>query len=396
MTQKSDIPSIAPLHYQYVSVPKDSFPKKYKLIPNRFKTEEISEYEVLFFHRLMKKNFGEPTEIDWDQTSIKKLDDGSIAALGRDWRYYLKTKTESIIQVGSEDSHTRLMIYHVLPHNSNSRREQLVSEGEKFVNALLMEANRLRGQILNIRKEFENKENIRLSFLNNVFLNNYRSAGLMLESSEKNEQFIKDEYLRYDPRDVLNPEQMAHLDKFAPALGMYYAASISYFFMSLEGFINILYYVFLKDEIRPEFFKEQKLDERLDIYTKVLLMPSLCNGFKSKQKSTLLKDLTRLKNYRNFFFHSKITDSLKKATFVESGFLYSCDVEKNTETPLPWKKISLSKKDVLEFKRIVDSIITDILKMMEGQHIKWINKYVMNALEVPLWYNSNGEFVFEP
>lgn len=125
------------------------------------------------------------------------------------------------------------MIYYVLPHNLNSRREQLVGEGEKFVNALLSEANRLKGQLLNIRKEFENKENIQLSFLNNVFLNNYRSAELMLESSEKNEQFIKDEYLRYDPRGVLNPEQMAHLDKFMPALGMYYAASISYFFMSL-------------------------------------------------------------------------------------------------------------------------------------------------------------------
>lgn len=152
----------------------------------------------------------------------------------------------------------------------------------------------------------------------------------------------------------------------------------------------------MKDELRLEFFEEQKLSERLDINTKVLLMPSLCNGFKSKQKPTILKDLTKLKNYRNFFFHSKIADSLKKATFVESGFLYSCDIEKNTGHLFPLRKISLGKNDILEFKKIVDSIINDIREMMQEQHIKWINKYVMNALEIPLWYNSNGEFVFEP
>ena len=121
----------------------------------------------------------------------------------------------------------------------------------------------------------------------------------MVDHAEENEQIISHELCKHDPVSPLTSEQDAHIAKYRPALGMYYAASISYFFMALEGFINITYYAFIKDELRADFFTEQKLHERLDLNTKMLLMPSLCNGFKSKQKSGFLKDLTRLKNYRN-------------------------------------------------------------------------------------------------
>jgi hypothetical protein len=394
MKKKNDIPSIAPLHYQYTALPKDDLPEQYKLIPINFKNKEIEEYEVLFFHRLMKKNYGDPSEIEFEQDSIKRLADGKVMAIGREWKYYLRTRTDGIIQIGTEDVHTRLMIYHVLLNNLNEPSQRLINEGKKFVNDLLREAQRLKGQVLNIKKEFETNEKIKLSLLHNVFLTNYRSAELMLEFADENEQILKDEFLRYDARNSLDPEQKAHIDKFMPALGMYYAASISYFFMSLEGFVNILYYVFLKDELRSEFFKEQKLNERLDINAKILLMPSLCNGFKNKQKTAFLKDLTILKNYRNFFFHSKIADSLKRATFVESGFLYTCNLEKDSSSLFPWQKHHLSKKDVLEFKRIVDSIIKDILEMMQEQYMKLVDKYVMNSLELPFWYDANGEIKF--
>jgi hypothetical protein len=101
-----------------------------------------------------------------------------------------------------------------------------------------------------------------------------------------------------------------------------------------------------------------------------------------------------LKNYRNFFFHSKITDSLKRATFIESGFLYTCNMEKDSSSLFPWQKHYLCKKDVLEFKRIVDSIVKDILEIMQEQYIKLVDKYVMNSLELPLWHDANGEIKF--
>jgi len=391
MKNKDKVVSIAPLHYQYSLVSKESLPPKYKFLQLDYKSKEIDEYEVLFFHRLMKKNYGEPSEFQLEENSIEKLEDGRITALGREWYYYVRTASGSIIQIGTEDVHTHLKISLLLLHAIHEPTRKQLHEGEKFINDLLREAQRLKGQILNIKNEFENGSSIRLSLLSNVYLVNYRSAELMLQHANNNEQYIKDEVLRYDARHPLTPEQRNHIDRFRPALGMYYAASISYFFMALEGFINILYHTFLKEEIRAEFFRQY---EYMDITIKILLQPTLCNGFKEKQKSAFLEDVKHLKNYRNFLFHSKIADSLKAVTFVESGFFYTCDLDKKTEGGFPSRKDRLLRKDILEFKKIVDSIIKDIISMMKDDMKPFVESFVLNSLEIPFWHDKNGAVHF--
>lgn len=394
MKDNNKIVSIAPLCYQYPLAAKETVPEKYMLLPIDYKSEDIEAYDVLFFHRLMKKNYGPPSEIEVEQDSIKKLDDERVAALGREWNYNVRTNSGGIIRIGTKDVHTRVIVSHVLPHTESEPTGRLLQEGKKLINDLLREAQRLKGQILNVRNEFETGDTVKLSLLSNVYLTNYRSAQLMLEWADEHEQPIKDEVLRYDARHSLSAQQRKHIDRFMPALGMYYAASISYFFMALEGLVNILYYGFLKDETRSDFFGHQKLDERLDISTKILFMPSLCDGFKSKQKVLFLKDLSRLKNYRNFFFHSKLADSLKSATFVESGFLYRCDLGKDSDPLLPSLKHKLTGKSVLEFKKIVDSIIKDILDMMQDDPRRLVETFVLNSLEIPLWRDKSGAICF--
>jgi len=188
-------------------VPKESIPEGYKLFPISYKSEEIAGYEVLFFHRLMKNNYGSPAEIELEQHSVRKLEDGRVMGLGREWKYYIRTDSGGIIQVGTEDIHTLLKISHVLPSNQNEPSNRQIREGEKFIDDLLREGQRLKDQILNVRKEFENDRdmNIKRFFSDNVYLINYRSAELMLEYAEDNESMVKDEALRYDARDQLTP-----------------------------------------------------------------------------------------------------------------------------------------------------------------------------------------------
>ena len=350
---------------------------------------QFANRTMLIFHRLMKKNYSERPEIEFEPNSIKKLEDGRVKGLGREWKYYIKTPSGGIIQIGTERMHTRLKVCHVLQDNQEEVSNLLIEEGKIFINDLLKDAQKLNGQLLNIRKEFEGNGNVSFFFLDNVYLTKYRSAELMLDHAEENEQIISDELCKYDAGSPLTPEQDAHIAKYRPALGMYYAASISYFFMALEGFINITYYAFIKDELRDDFTK-QNLNERLDLNTKMLLMPSVCNGFKSKQTSGFLKDLTRLKNYRNFFFHSKITDSLKGVVFFESGFLYDCDLKKDCSGSFPSRKQNLDKEKALEFKNVVDSIIEGILDMMQDETSSLIKKFVLNNLEIPFGRDENG------
>jgi len=143
MKDKDKIISIAPLCYQYSLVSKESIPPKYRLLPIDYKSKEIDEYEVLFFHRLMKKNYGEPSKIEVEEDSVKKLEDGQVMSLGREWHYYIKTASGSVIQIGTEDVHTRLRMSLVLPHAAQEPSKKQLHEGEKFVNDLLREAQRL-------------------------------------------------------------------------------------------------------------------------------------------------------------------------------------------------------------------------------------------------------------
>lgn len=88
----------------------------------------------------------------------------------------------------------------LLPEDAEPSAEILL-EGERFIAALLAEARRLSGQILNPKTEFEEGEGIQLYFLHNVYLSNYGAAELLRnEFAEENEQAVRAEATRFDAR----------------------------------------------------------------------------------------------------------------------------------------------------------------------------------------------------
>jgi hypothetical protein len=70
-----------------------------------------------------------PSDIETEQDSIKKLEDGRILALGREWKYYIRTDSGGIIQVGTENVHSCLKIYRILPHSQSEPSRLLLIEG---------------------------------------------------------------------------------------------------------------------------------------------------------------------------------------------------------------------------------------------------------------------------
>ena len=396
MFKKDKIPSIAPLNYKYPSLSAEDVPDKCRLFPITFRNEEIKHFEVLFFHRLMKKNYGRPSDAEYEVVPTKKA--GVMGGVGKEWKYYIRTPSGGIIQIGTETLHKVLKLSYVLPENIAEPNERLIKEGEKLVADLLVEATRLKGQILNPQKEFEEGEGIRLYVLENVFKFYYGSAELMLEYADDNEEEIYAEYKRFLDEflpDVYKQEQdlenVANLDKYFVGLGMYYRAAILYYFMAFEGLINLLYHAFLKDGL-----EKQNLEQRLDLELKILLMPALCNGFKGgflESKSDIFKNFKELKNYRNEIFHSKIADSLKNVAFVEDGFFYTVEMERSKRI-LPSRGKELEKEDVLKVKSIVDHMIEEILDKMDDESKELVNKHIMKELAIPFWKDATGKIRF--
>jgi hypothetical protein len=407
MSKIDKIPSIAPLPYKYPSLSAEDMPDKFILFPITFRNEEIEEFEVLFFHRLLKRSYGYPS--DWEPEEIKREKIGEehyiIHALGREWKYYIRAG--GIIQIGTEKMHSLLKIFYVLPEDTSEPNEKQIKEGEKFVSDLLIEATRLKEQILNPRKEFLEGEVTTLYLLDNVFKHYYGSAELMLEDADKYENTILAEFRRYMPsvyekedvgggivRSIKDPEKDAYIDKHLVALGMFYRSIVIHYFIALEGFVNLLYHAFLRKELR-----DQNLEQRLDIEMKLLFMPTLCNGFKTQlfdSESEVFSDFKQLRNYRNEIIHSKISDSLKKVAFVQDGFLYQVDMQKGKKGSLfPPAPKPLRKEDVLKVKSIVDKLIEEILSKMDDESSKLVREFIMKAITLPFRRDDTGQISFE-
>lgn len=425
MPEKDKIPSIAPLHYKYPSIAAEDIPQveeaildekgvkfiptgKFTLFPITFKKEEIDAFEVLFFHRLLKRNYGHPSDIEWQEMK-RETEEGEnlthikVTGIGKEWKYYVRTPSGGIIRIGTEKLHSIVSIFYVLPEGVSEPNQKQIKEGEKFVSDLLTETTRLKGQILNPRKEFEEGEGTQLYLLDNVFSRNYGSAELMLEDADEYEDTNYAEFQRYtqsiyETGEVgrQTPEEKALSDKYMAGLGMFYRSIIIHYFMAFEGFVNLLYHSFGKRELKE--LKDPPLEQRLDIEMKVLLMPGLCNGFKNEMvspDSEIFKNFKQLKNYRNEIFHSKIVDSLKHVAFVQDGFLYTVHMEREKKGSLfPPAGKALQKEDALKVKSLVDNLIEEILNNMNVESSELVKKFILTGLAVPFWKDETGQIRF--
>lgn len=413
------IPNIAPLNYQYAFVSRENITKPNNLYRIDYKTDEVNKLEVLFIHRLLRKSFGDPSEIEHDGSKLTAIlpegceysvdiIDGKLsfqsdkhlnidqskleAALFTsllEWKYYIRTKHNDILLIQSERYHSQLSIYHVLPQPIKEPNQKTKEQGEVFLDALLREANRQLkgGQLFNLKTEFEKGENVKHYLLHNVYYENYMTALFLLQSSVNDEQWIRDRELEYDAVDpeVRNSkEKMEHIGKYQTIRGVYFEATILYFFMAFEGFVNLVYHAFLKDEYRAE---SENVNRRLDLEQKLLFMPSLCYGFKNELigNGDFLETFKQLKNFRNALIHAKISDSLVSASFIEQGFLYTRPITKQKEDAFPDHKIYLDVESVINFHKKVDLLIDSIKSKMDSEHRELVEIYFMKKQLIGFW-----------
>jgi hypothetical protein len=406
------VPNIAPLNYQYTLIERANIPMPYNLYRIDYKKDEISQFEVLFFHRLMRKNFGDPSEIEYDRTKLdlilpqacqysldiiynkltfhcntqinvdkSEMESTLIGTELREWKYYFRTTHNDIILMQSERHHSEVSIYHVLPPHAKEPTQKSKAEGEAFIEALLREATRqLRGgQLFNLRAEFESGEHIRHYLLHNVFIENYSTALFLLQASVEGEQELREGELEFDAADPAvraSHEKMEQIKKYQSIRGVYYSSAILHFFMAFEAFVNLIYHAFLKDEFRVE---EASIDRRLDLEQKLLFMPALCNGFKDEliNNDDFLQIFKQLKNFRNALIHGKISDALFSVSFIEQGFFYSRPIAKQREDAFPPHKVYLDIESVINFAKKVASLLEDIKNRLDDEHRLLVETFFM-------------------
>jgi len=402
---------------RYPPMEEADMPHSYDVILVDYRSDDIHKYHVIFWHRLLKRIYQGPSEIEiefqyggetvslrktqevyeWtvmgiDESLAARVEAGEIKTSPVNWKYLIKLPSGGIVELGTRDRNTVFYISKVVRSGKSEKEDN--EEATKFVDLMIEEANRLSNNLFHPIKDFEKKEGLKLYLLFNVYLSNYLSGEAILGIAESQEASLKTDALKYDARtpDYIDENKRKHIDQSLLTCGTYFCSSVTYFFMALEGFVNLVFHAFLKNNFRDKDFN---IEQRFDLEQKLRLMTSLCNGFKENSclSSAILSKFKTLKKYRNSLFHSKVEESLKSLVFVEDGFVYTYNVDKHKDRFFSLLKPNMTVSDVIEVKNIVDEIVDSILNLMDKDTKMQTQEYILKDPAIRVIVTETGDLI---
>ena len=403
MNNNADKSNFVLFSKKYTKLDKAQIPTDYRLHPINHRENQLQNYDVVLLHRALSTNFGVPSEFDWEPD--KRIDETTIRGYKTEWRYYIKTNAGNVFQIATRDRHTGFTLNYVIPISETQPSPSHINTGKRFVDDLLTEITRLEKALIDEDEHFSHSINIQLYWIDNVYLQNYMCGEFLLDGTPTIETSIANAILKYDAREEKirsDAEKMRYIDKHIMLKGVFWGSIISYFFMAFEGFLNMLYYSFLKDEHRKNGFKfsvnaggkEKLIDiHKIDIESKLIKLPLLCDGLKEKRvdgNTPFMKDFRELKIYRNKLFHSSLKDNLKVILVTQDDFLYHFDVDQLRKAILPSRRYNLTHDDVRKVKMIIDTTIQNVVNLFEDKFQKAINKFLLSELRVPFIQDDFG------
>jgi len=408
--KKDNPPSIAPLSYQYSYLHKNEIPNNFITMPVNYRKKDIEEYEVIFFHRLLKNNYGEPSDIEWEDVRIdEKNGVPIIRKKAKEWRYYLKTDSGNIIQVGTENNATSFEINYILQSEKDiddfidkTKESEKVKDAIKFIDSLLKEA-KYRGEKFDLNREIEQGENLVRFLAKNLFWSNYTCAELMIEWVNRiMPEIVKDEFKDggFQITSETNLSTVRRIDKYLCADESFLISGLLYYYMAIEAFINLIYEAFLLDEYKQSKIKRKStrnLGDRFkkmnDIEIKLNLMPHFCHGFKTKhfdKESEIYTNFLKLRDYRNDIIHGNIMSSANDVIIMEYPFSYNFSKGKRDKTIFPMKRCSFKEEHLLFAKIVVDEMVNNILQKMDDNTKDHVIKTIINSAYIYFSKDKNG------
>jgi hypothetical protein len=351
-----------------------------------YRKAEIDEIGTLRMHRLLRTNYGVP-KIQSPAEPLE-FDDAGIP-YGDEWAYIFDGSESAKILIRTIGHHTELeVMITVIPGDKDLKQSETL---ERFIDDLISESERQQRNINEFDLDNYASTGLKIYSIENIYLVNYSSAEFLMERATTIEAEVQEEGLKYDARDpeVHNDEaKMDHIEKYMMIAGSIPSSAIFYYFMALEGFINLIYFGFLN----PEHSHQQiQLERRLDIEMKFNLLPSLCSGFNESpfaNDDALLKRFREIKTYRNNQFHSGLKSMVKHVSVMEDNFSYN--IARPIKSTFPQEKIKLEDHHVIYVRDTVKRIIDKVLKSASEQNLEVIEKFLMKTSQVPFCQDTNG------
>ena len=305
---------------------------------------DISPYLV---YRTLKDTFGKANgngEIDEDKMQ---------------WQWIFKYKDFYVEIYDWRLLSTSIGIYHTTSNKAES--EKL---GESIQRFLAKSAQQKKGILKSLSKTSKHK------ILENPFVTYYTTANNLLSIASQIDSIINVAF-----------ENNVEIELWDKKSDLYRSAFLM-LLSSFEGFLNILYELYIKVDLRNDRLYERISREQIDI--KLRIAPVYCDGFKTKtinHQDDRFKRYLKLVNLRNDFVHANLNKSLEQYVITEDNHTFIIENEDNSEIPSNINK--LQHEHIELTKEIIDDVIDLVFESMETKTRREFQRLIYdNEIEV--------------
>jgi hypothetical protein len=157
-------------------------------------------------------------------------------------------------------------------------------------------------------------------------------------------------------------------------------AAYSQFISAIEGLLNVIYDIYLKQELREDRLIDRLCREQIDV--KVRLAPIYCFCFSEKpidHTTDAFRNFLRLVDARNNFVHANVTKFMKTAVVSYDGdtFLLRSDGGQN-KSLVPSSITNIGIEEIESMKIAIDAILDQIINSMKPKHRRQFKNVMFN------------------
>lgn len=280
-------------------------------------------------YRTLKDSFGDPNSEMYDEMKSQ-------------WQFSLQS-SEAFFEVYD----WKIMSWSIALYLKDGIDRSAEDVGEDFLNLLENQANKYTSDVKN---RLKNPDGL---VIENPFMTYRETADSIYELilDLKDPKTGNDGNLDFSG-------WMKHYDLCRSAFIMYLS--------SVEGFINLIYELYLRKELREKRIYDRVCREQIDL--KLRLAPIYCECFKPgvlDPDSDAFKKYHSLANLRNDFVHANLTKPMMNPVVYEDDIEFVIDVKSNTSVGIPSNFREIKTEHIEIAKEITSDLIEYIIESME-------------------------------
>jgi len=233
------------------------------------------------------------------------------------------------------------------------------------------EAPRYKAKLKLLAKESTHK------LVQNPYITYYRTAENLLELSKLLDKPIKIRDSERSPSVEPIVDDLQEYFIFWDKRNDVYRSAFLMYLASFEGFLNILYELYTRTDLRSSRLFERISREQVDV--KLRMAPVYCDGFKVRiidHEDKRFKNFLRLVNLRNDYVHANLVKTHERYIIEEDDFTFIVENEEPGETPTDINQLDLSHIELA--KLYIDELVDMVIESLDPKTKREFKNFIFN------------------